>query len=351
MASKRVLFCVLNWGLGHATRCIPIIKELRRMGAEVIIASDGVSARLLKNEFPYLQHLPLPSIEVRYPSGFWLFPYLILKAISLFPKMIAEQWKVKHYIRKYMITHLVSDNRPFSYNAQVRSAYITHQVRMRPAFIGLAHRFFFWRFHEKWVPAPKANDELAGNLGKKAWPISKVKYLGYLNAFKIKNIKRKRYEYLAVLSGPEPQRTLLEQELLPKLEATGKPCVLIRGLAKKKKPPVMKTKFTKVFSYANGEKIAKLIGESKIFIARPGYSTLMNLAGNEVKGLFIPTPGQTEQIYLAKNIEKFKLSICVKQGAIQLEEQSKRAALSLGFTHVPSEFDSFKSILQEFLDK
>lgn len=350
MASKRVLFCVLNWGLGHATRSIPVIHELRKMGAEVIIAGDGASARLLKNEFPHLQHLPLPSIEVRYPSGIWLFPYLILKALSLLPKLIYERYLVKKYIAKYMITHLISDNRPFSYFKQVKTAYITHQVRMKPAFIGLAHRFFFFRFHEVWVPAPQAGDALTGNLAKGAWPRKKVKYIGYLNVFKLSKNLKKKYKYLVVLSGPEPQRTLLEQELIEQMEASGRPCVLIRGLARKKKPVLPKLKYVKVFSFADSKKIIKYLELSECLLARPGYSTLMNLAGTHIKGVFIPTPGQTEQLYLAKNLEKNQIAICAKQGGIHLESLLENVRQSKGFYELETNSQALKNTLADFLE-
>ena len=66
---KRILVAPLNWGLGHATRCIPIIRALKAHNFEPVIASDGAALQLLKKEFPDLEHVELPSYNITYPKN------------------------------------------------------------------------------------------------------------------------------------------------------------------------------------------------------------------------------------------------------------------------------------------
>jgi UDP:flavonoid glycosyltransferase YjiC (YdhE family) len=78
-ANKTILIAPLNWGLGHATRCIPIIKALQENNYIPIIASDGIALELLQKEFPYVQTLKLPSYKIEYAKNGKNFKWKLLK--------------------------------------------------------------------------------------------------------------------------------------------------------------------------------------------------------------------------------------------------------------------------------
>lgn len=91
--SKTILIAPLNWGLGHATRCIPIIKALQENNYIPIIASDGIALEILRKEFPYLQFLELPSYQIEYSKNGKNFKWKLLKN---FPKMMEAIWNEKN---------------------------------------------------------------------------------------------------------------------------------------------------------------------------------------------------------------------------------------------------------------
>ena len=149
--SKNILIAPLNWGLGHATRCIPIIKELQQFGFTPIIASDGVALRLLQKEFPELVSIELPSYEIEYAKDEKDFKWKLIKNS---PKMIQaifeEKKKVKALVKQYDLKGIISDNRLGVYSKKVPSVFITHQLNVlsgKTTWISSKlHQFFIAKF-------------------------------------------------------------------------------------------------------------------------------------------------------------------------------------------------------------
>ncbi len=163
-AKIRVLIAPLEWGLGHATRCIPIIKELLLNGAEVLIAAEGAAESLLKNEFPNLAYLPLMGYRMKYSRK---KSFLHFKLLAQLPKIFFAIRKEYQWLKKIIIEHqidaVISDNRFGLYHKKVKCIYITHQLLIKTGnsitekIAQKYHYGFIKKYSECWVPDFKEN--------------------------------------------------------------------------------------------------------------------------------------------------------------------------------------------------
>ena len=302
----KILVVPLDWGLGHATRCIPLIQALERVGAEVIIAAEGATASLLSAEFPRLQFLPLPGYRIRYARSKSLFA---LKLVSQLPRIFfalrAEKKWLAEAIKTLQLDAVISDNRPGLYSSLIPSVYITHQLYIftgrnwMDALAQKLHYRFINRFPQCWVPDNEM-DGLAGKLSHPQLPPKvPVKYLGLLSRF-IKAPAALKKNVLILLSGPEPQRTIFENIILRQLSSVNLPVVLLRGLPGMAEPinqPLPSS--VTIHNHLPASALNELLSAATYVIARGGYSTLMDLCALGKKAIIVPTPGQTEQEYLA----------------------------------------------------
>ena len=305
--SYNIVIAPLNWGLGHATRCIPIIRFLLENNVNPILASDGPSLELLRKEFPQLEYIELPSYEVRYSQkGAFLrykllfqFPYLLYNAFR-------EYQLLKILVLERKIDGVISDNRFGMFHKKVPSVYITHQLQVLSGattfFSSWVHRWCIRNFKECWVPDSKGPQSLSGVLSSNANLGVPLRYLGNLSRFSyISNSYS--YKYLFILSGPEPQRSLLEALVLHELSACTDAVLIVRGTYKKSiLTPT--NKYIQTVDIMYSRELEKAISKAEYVICRSGYSSIMDLAALQKKVFFIPTPGQYEQLYLAAYLQK-----------------------------------------------
>ena len=215
---KKILIAPLNWGLGHATRCIPIIKALEENGFEPIIASDGVALALLKKEFPKLISIELPAYNIQYAENGKNFKW---KLVAQLPKMVIaikkEKAKIRKIVENYEIEGIISDNRLGVYSSRVPSVFITHQLNVLSGktswLTTKLHLRYVSKFNTCWVPDVAGVENLSGKLGHIEKSNKQIKYIGPLSRIEKKSLPIK-YDLLVLLSGPEPQRTLLEKRLI-----------------------------------------------------------------------------------------------------------------------------------------
>lgn len=332
--SPNILVAPLDWGLGHATRCIPLIQELLRCQCKVTIAACGRGKALLQQEFPQLPVLSLQGYEIQYAATAW---GLALKIVAQIPKLFAAIQREKAWLEKLVAEQafdaVISDNRYGLHHPQLRSVFITHQLGIKApvAWVeGLLRRTayrYINRFDECWVPDAEGPDNLAGDLSHPGkLPQVAVRYTGSLSRFRRQNAKKQEGALLLLLSGPEPQRSLLEACLLKDLKEYTKPVVLVRGLPGTHErlnagPNVS------VYNHLTAAALEKKLAEASLVVSRCGYSTVMDLAALQKRSILIPTPGQTEQEYLAQHLMKQNLALCVAQKKFRL-----KTALSLAVT-------------------
>lgn len=307
---KRILVAPLNWGLGHATRCIPIIKGLLIYGFEPIIASDGVALMLLQKEFPDVLSVELPAYNVTYAKK---GKYFKLKMIKDSPKLIkaikAEKKATKLIIETYTIEGVISDNRLGVYSKKVPSVFVTHQLNVLSGittwFSTKIHQKIIKKFDVCWVPDSENEPSLSGKLGHIQDFEIPIKYLGPLSRFTKVDLELS-IDIMVLLSGPEPQRTLLEDKLFTELKTYQGRIVFVRGVMEKEQHISVRNTMT-VYNFMTTELLEKTINQSRLIISRSGYTTVMDLAKLKKHAFFIPTPGQFEQEYLAKRLTENSL--------------------------------------------
>lgn len=316
----------LNWGLGHATRCIPIIQALQNDGYGVIIASDGIALALLKKEFPHLQTITLPSYDVEYAKKGAHFKRKMLSNLPKIAKAIQKEHKaLQQILEQYTINGIISDNRLGLYTSKVPTVFITHQLQILSGkttwLTSFLHRLFIKRFDECWVPDYKENLNISGILGHPKKTMPNVRYIGPLSRMK-KEITTSKYDVLVILSGPEPQRSILENILLVELKKYNGNILFVRGLIEKEESRHQE-KNIEIVNFITSQRLEKVINSVDFVIARSGYTTIMDLAALQKKAFFIPTPGQTEQEYLAKRLKEKGIAPFSKQEDFKVKDLAK----------------------------
>jgi len=334
---KKILITPLNWGLGHATRCIPIINVLIEQGFTPIIASDGEALLLLKKEFPKLKSYELPSYNITYSNNPKFFlSHFLLKTPYFFKTLKAENKEIQRIVAKENIVGIISDNRFGCYHPKIKSVYITHQLEVLSGFWTFfttkLHQKIIQNFDECWIPDDK-NHSFSGELSKGYLPKVKTKFIGILSRFRPQELNIK-YNYLILASGPEPERLRFEKLMLNIFNNTSKKVLLVQGNIEKNQK-VKRQNSIDIFNFMTQNQLQQSISESNIIIARSGYSTIMDLSVMGKKAFFIPTPGQTEQLYLAKYFESKRIAPFTLQHQFKITDL-KKVALYTGFTKVAS---------------
>ncbi len=301
-----ILVAALHWGLGHATRCIPIIEALQARGVTVVLAADGAALELWRAHYPELPAVELPSYGIRYPSSNMVWNMArqlpsILKAIRL------ERQKTKQLVDDYQLDALISDNRYGVRDARVPSIFVSHQLHLPlpvwvvpPLFNALQQRYIK-AFDGCWVPDREGENNLAGKLAHPPFS-EKITYVGALSRFSPIVASTPQWDVLAVLSGPEPQRQYFETALREQLLALPYRSLIVRG---KPRSQVRRLLGAQVYQqdFMPQAALQQAFGESRYIIARSGYSTILDLEALQVpRALLVPTPGQTEQEYLAQRL-------------------------------------------------
>ncbi len=331
---KRILICPLDWGLGHATRCIPIIRLLLKKNAEVLVAADAGSLALLKQEFPQLTFIPFKGYDISYPEKGSMKMKMMLSIPKIVSRIKAEQKELDLLIDKYKIDVVISDNRYGCHSAKTKSILITHQLMIKaPIGEALLHKKvvnFIGKYDECWVP-DSTSAKLSGDLAHKYPLPENTFFIGALSRFNAPTESgTKTYDVMAVVSGPEPQRSIFEKLVLEQLKKSDLKALLVCG----KTETSQKTETIKnvtVVSHLPAEKMKEAILQSDIILSRSGYSTIMDLAVLGKKAIFVPTPGQTEQEYLGKLFFERGIAFSQAQAKFDLQKALEFSKKFKGF--------------------
>lgn len=305
--SKTVLVAPLNWGLGHATRCIPIIRSLLAHQFTPVLASDGIALQLLQKEFPALETITLPDYQIEYAKKGKHFKLKMLKDAPKMLKAISKERKmIKQLVNTREFCGIISDNRLGVYSKKVPSVFITHQLNVLSGnttwLSSKLHQRVIKKFDECWVPDVAGKPNLSGKLGHLQNSSLRLKYIGPLSRLLPQKLPIV-YDLMVILSGPEPQRTLLEKKLFDEVTHFDGKVLFVRGKIEDKQE-CFQLLNCDVYNFMQSEQLEKAFNESDIVLCRSGYTTVMDLAKLNKKAFFIPTPGQFEQEYLAKRLQK-----------------------------------------------
>lgn len=324
LAGKKLLLAPLDWGLGHATRCVPVIKDLLSIGSEVWLAGEGAQEKLLREEFPSLPFLPLKGYRIKYGTA-GLTGKLVLQIPSILKSIKSENHWLKEQVSKYQFDGVISDNRYGLHHENIFSVFITHQLCIKSPLGKWIEKFLQqWnyklinRFHECWVPDEEGPNNLAGELSHPVkFPSIPVNYIGPLSRFKKKEVEEIKDHLLIMLSGPEPQRTILENIIIDEVVNYNGTATIARGLPAERNI-IPSTNTIHFHNHLSSEELNHEAMKAALIIGRSGYSTVMDIAALQKKSILIPTTGQTEQEYLANHLMKKRFAFCINQNEFSL---------------------------------
>jgi len=320
---KTILVAVLNWGLGHATRSITIITKLEQQGHTVIIGSDGDALLLLQKHFPNINTVDLPSLRIQYGKN------PIIQILISIPHIICwivrDHFCIKKIVKSKKIDLIVSDNRWGCWHKNIKSIFITHQIMIKlPRIISFCEHLVYTiqqsilkPFAEILIPdIAEKETSLSGDLSHLYLPKTQTRFIGILSQFSPKIITVKpTYDVAIILSGPEPQRSMLEVMLIQKLQPFSLKIIMVGG----KMSANSMVRYSDNISYipfASRDELLSIIISSKWIICRSGYSSIMDLIVLQKKALLIPTPHQSEQEYLANHCKKNNWFATINQNEI-----------------------------------
>lgn len=306
--------------MGHATRCIPIIKKLLLADYEIIIACEGSQLSLLKTEFPTLKFLKLPGYKLKYGDNSLLTSLkIILQIPKILIKINTEKRWLNEIIEKENIDIVISDNRYGLHSKKIISVFLTHQLYIKTPFgkkiekkLQRLNYKYLNQFSVCWIADFENENNLAGELSHpKIFPKIPAHYTGILSRFEKKETTN-IYKLLILLSGPEPQRTILENIILNELKSYAQKTILVRGLPDENNKIFISSN-VEVYNHMTSSELNDAICKSELIICRSGYSTMMDLARLGKNCIVIPTPGQSEQEYLADYLSEKKFAMKINQ--------------------------------------
>lgn len=336
-----ILLSPLDWGLGHATRCIPLIRYLLHRQCRVTLAARGATAVLLKSNFPELTILPIEGYNVSYSRIGGFTPFKILAQV---PGILNAIKKERHWLQQMQDQHqfdlVISDNRYGLKIKNVPSVILTHQLQIKTgagAFFDVLLRHLHYRVLERfdycWVVDRKHGKNIGGELSHPGRLPLNAAYIGILSQFNrpLTGNTIIPGRILILLSGPEPQRSILEKTIISQLTADDYTYCIVGGKPGAAQPQKLPAGSV-YYAHRNASELTELISEAELIICRSGYSTLMDLACMGKKALLIPTPGQAEQQYLAGYLAKQGLFYSSRQSSLHLKSDMKEAMKYPGFT-------------------
>jgi hypothetical protein len=324
---------------------MPVIHELQKAGCEVLIAGSGPSLQLLRMEFPSGKFFEIPSYGVTYSRNGSFALHLASQAPRILSVIKKEHKQVLDIAEKEKIDFVISDNRYGCYHESIPSAIIIHQLSIQapPVFkriINYYNHKFIRRFAQCWVP-DTPDRLLSGDLSGST-SISH-KFIGPLSRMKRRLSEVPSFELLGLVSGPEPHRTTFDKLLAGHLKNSSLSYKMVRGI------PSGDIGDAPVFSHLPSTQLNDLIEAADVVICRSGYSTIMDLAALGKKAIFVPTPGQTEQLYLAREMERKKIAPMVLQKSLSLPAALERLKNFSGFTKNYFSNNLLQTTLREFL--
>jgi uncharacterized protein (TIGR00661 family) len=320
---KNILICPLEWGLGHAGRMVPLARYLANQNHNIFFGSGEEHLAFFRREVPGATYIHFSGFRIKYSAFLPQYLIILLKTPLLLYHIVREHKILKKIISDHSIDIVISDNRIGLWSKKVITVFVTHQLRIIfPGpfrfleFIGVQLiRSIIKKYSFCFVPDLDGELNVSGELSHGVRLPGNVRYIGMLSRFEgtlLSERKSQNANYLVILSGPEPQRSILKKKLSAILSDTGNPAVFLEGNPAEMSEPYSQKNII-YYSHPDEEKMLKLITESKTIITRGGYTAIMELISLGRGAILIPTPGQTEQEYLAKYLASKGWFISVKQ--------------------------------------
>jgi predicted glycosyltransferase len=346
---RRAFYAVLNMGLGHASRSLPIIQYLIDQGWELFIGSSGRSLHFLKHELPKVNFLELPDYDLHYTIKGVSLRLMISQLPYLLKKIRRENEHTRQLVKEKFINMIISDHRYGCYHPDIPSFFLSHQIRfIAPKifrFMEFSGLWFNQYFHNKYraviVPDEKQQKEgvFSGRLSRNGHSAG-AHFCGIISSVKKEKVAED-IDVLVSISGPEPQRTIFEKVVYSQVQDVPGKKVIVLGKPEDERRKVVSDDLS-IYHFASRKVMQELLNRSKLIVSRSGYSTLMELAELQKKALFVPTPGQTEQVYLAERMKKIGYFYFSPQNKLNLTEQ---IPIALSYDGVGSNFQTVRTLM------
>ncbi len=315
--------------MGHATR-VSVLVDLLSRDNEILVIAQGRGYYFLKQRFPHLRIIKPSRLELRYSRSKLFFNFLLVFiAGKLIINCLLDRLLLQRLIKEFNPGLIISDNRFCFWSRRVRSVYLTHQLQVEVPralrfFSGLVqklNRYFIRKYDMVLVPDVKKGDaSLAGSLSHPLQVPDNVRYIGLLSRFYgISCIASHEYQVVAVVSGPEPARTRLVNILRRQLSEIKFKSLIVSG--KPEADIAEACDNVTVVSHLEDKDFCRYISGARFIIVRAGYSSLMDMVALGRSAIIIPTPGQTEQEYLARYLHGKNYFYAIDEDKVNLKEQ------------------------------
>lgn len=358
---SKILIAPLDWGLGHTTRCFPIVKTFLDYGVAVYMAASGASATLIADNFPQVTILPLSGYGITYSKKKHFFAAKIVGQIPKIFKAIRHENKwLRQQQEKYHFDAIISDNRYGLYLKDVPSVIMTHQLQIQSGmgnWVDLHLQKWHYRLLAKFTECWIVDDEQGGISGILGHPDKKpdhIFYMGILSQFMLYNtvpVKEKKDQILLLLSGPEPMRSLFEQKILEQARTlTQYNFILVAGTPSSVRSEDLPEHIVYI-PYLNAAGLMPLLQESALVVCRSGYSTVMDLCFFGKNAVLVPTPGQSEQEYLASYLQKSGAFSNVAQHELHLQNVLTEKVTSEPFHVKKGSYADIQTFIDAFLKR
>jgi UDP-N-acetylglucosamine transferase subunit ALG13 len=353
----RILVAPLDWGLGHATRIVPIVQELLRQGADPWFAGEGAQQQLLTAEFPHISWLPLKGYRVRYAST---APGLLRQMLVQSPHLLRTIRKENAWLRDVVASHgfdaVISDNRFGLYHPGIPSVFMTHQLTIKSplgkwgeSLLQRMNYRYINRFTTCWIPDTVGNYSLAGALSHPAkMPAIPCRYIGHLSRLTATDTPITNDHLLVMLSGPEPQRTLFENIIIRDIAHYNGTATVVRGLPGNHSM-IPSTNMIRFYNHLSAIELNEEMTKAALVIARSGYSSIMDLAALQKKAVLVPTPGQSEQEYLGDYLMKKHFACSIPQEQFSLTKALSKAKQFNFHSTLPNDANTLRTTITTFL--
>jgi predicted glycosyltransferase len=306
-----ILICPLGWGLGHAGRMIPLAEVLQKAGHNILVGAGKENLAFFQRELSGLTAIHFPGFSPGYSAVFPQYFAVIVRLPVLLYHILTEHFRLKKLIRTHKIDIVISDNRFGLWNRKARTVYVTHQLLIPfPAglrsieWIGVRlHRFIIKRYNYCFVPDLPGDLNLSGRLSHQLKVPANVRYVGLLSRFNTGESYESKpdkisLDYVVVLSGPEPQRSILRKKVVNILKDIGSQTIILEGRPSGNRR-IDGTDNIISYDHLPRNEMRELLRTTANIISRAGYSFIMELISLNRSAVLIPAPGQTEQEYLA----------------------------------------------------
>lgn len=336
---KRFFISPLDWGLGHASRLVPIIHFLQEKGHLIFLGTNPKNSAFYQAIFPNIPQIAIKGYGITYAKKHTAFKlFLQIPRIKL--AIFREYFHLKKIVKEHNIDTIISDSRFGLWNKKTKNYILSHQLQiLYPSHLWPFGRILNWtnklllnRFDICLIP--DSEDHLFSGLLSKNDKIKNQKFIGPLSRFSLIESSqiRQSKQLVFVLSGPEPQRTLFEEMIIDQLKQSSFSALIISGEPEKKYEKQIGPNIKKVAHLPDVE-FAKTLQEAAVVFSRSGYSSIMDYAVLQLKQvILIPTPHQTEQEYLAQKLKKSKNCYSCSQKDFSLKEVLENVKFYNGFS-------------------